>query len=267
MMNKTLLATAFSLFGLVVGLGCGSEPQGTDPDMNAADADVSDMNATDVDAADMGIADADVEDMGIADAGNCEGAGPPIEPETLYNGVVSVAYELDLEVFGGSQEGVTWSIAEGALPTGLALDVMTGSISGTPTMAGESTFAVSADIPPSDGCVIEPAYRDFTMTVTERDTAGDWSCTQSRRPDVIFACSDYPDADEAAASAHCDFVMGSGGDVTVTFTEEPCSAEDQFARCRYDYMGTTVVWIFYGEGVHDLHESSCGSLDGVYERL
>jgi hypothetical protein len=157
MINNTLLVTAISLFGLVVGLGCGSDPEDPGPGMSTPDASNADMDTV----------DAATEDMAVPDAGNCEGAGPPINPETLPNGVVSVAYEQDLEVLGGSQEGVNWSIADGALPTGLALDTMTGTIAGTPTMAGESTFAVSAEIPLSGECVIQPAYRGFTVTVSE----------------------------------------------------------------------------------------------------
>jgi hypothetical protein len=105
------------------------------------------------------------------------------------------------------------------------------------------------------------------MTVTERDTAGDWSCVQRGPQDGVFACSDYPGADEAAASAHCDSFMGSGEVITATFTEGPCPLDDRSGRCRYDYMGTTVFWIFYGTSLHDRRESSCHGMDGVYERL
>jgi hypothetical protein len=56
---------------------------------------------------------------------------------------VSTAYSVGLAASGGLPP-VTWSVTSGKLPTGLSLNSATGAISGTPSVAGASTFTVTA---------------------------------------------------------------------------------------------------------------------------
>jgi hypothetical protein len=56
-------------------------------------------------------------------------------------GEVGVPLVLGLKSTGG-RPAVTWSLAEGALPTGLALNPATGEITGKPTLAGEYPLKV-----------------------------------------------------------------------------------------------------------------------------
>jgi hypothetical protein len=70
------------------------------------------------------------------------GAGPLtiVSTGTLTGGTVNMPYTAQLQHNGGRQP-FTWSLASGALPTGLTLNGA-GAITGTPTAAGTFTFSV-----------------------------------------------------------------------------------------------------------------------------
>jgi len=61
---------------------------------------------------------------------------------TLLNGVVGVAYNLQLSASGVTP--ITWQLWSGSLPTGISFNVVTGTISGTPTATGQFTFEIRA---------------------------------------------------------------------------------------------------------------------------
>jgi uncharacterized protein with beta-barrel porin domain len=65
-----------------------------------------------------------------------------VSPATLPGGQVSAAYAQHLSASGGSG-AYTYSLASGALPPGIALG-SSGAISGTPTVAGNYNFTVTA---------------------------------------------------------------------------------------------------------------------------
>jgi len=88
-------------------------------------------------------------------------AYPVIETADLPDATVGVAYFAAL-VAGGGATPYKWSITEGTLPSGLALDTRTGQIAGTPTEQGEFSFTVKVEdsnVPP------KVATRPLTITV------------------------------------------------------------------------------------------------------
>src|SRR5919199_3969081 len=64
-----------------------------------------------------------------------------ISPASLPNGTQGTTYRQTLRASGGAGP-YTYSLASGALPSGLTLDRATGAIAGTPTGSGSSSFAI-----------------------------------------------------------------------------------------------------------------------------
>lgn len=87
------------------------------------------------------------------------GAAPGITTTSLPAGRVGTAYGATLAATGGAG-GTTWSKPSGSLPAGLSLS-SGGTISGTPTATGTSTFAVKAT-----DAAGRATQRNLSITVT-----------------------------------------------------------------------------------------------------
>jgi len=70
---------------------------------------------------------------------NSSSPGLQVETKDLPGGIVGSVYSATLSATGGVPP-YTWSIASGSLPAGVTLDSSSGSISGTPTGQGTSSF-------------------------------------------------------------------------------------------------------------------------------
>lgn len=88
-------------------------------------------------------------------------AYPVIETASLPDATLGVAYEVVLVAGGGSQP-YRWSVDNGSLPPGLALDPSTGTISGTPSAVGTFSFTVKVA---DSNLTPKTASRPLTLTV------------------------------------------------------------------------------------------------------
>ncbi|MCC6862764.1 MAG: putative Ig domain-containing protein [Bryobacterales bacterium] len=83
-------------------------------------------------------------------------------PPTLPSGVAGLAYSQTLAAAGGVPPYQSWTVVGGSVPLGLVLDPATGVISGTPTLAGTSSFSVRVTDSSSPA---QSATQTFTITV------------------------------------------------------------------------------------------------------
>ncbi|HJR72113.1 MAG TPA: autotransporter domain-containing protein, partial [Luteimonas sp.] len=105
------------------------------------------------------ILGADVQNIAL----NCETVAVTIAPTALPDPVYNTAYSQSLSASSanGGTAPYTFSLASGALPSGLALS-SAGALSGTPTTAGSNTFEVQATS--SNGF---SGSRSYTVTVAK----------------------------------------------------------------------------------------------------
>ena len=82
-----------------------------------------------------------------------------VNPPIMPNGVIGTPYSQTVTATGGIAP-YTFTLSNGALPTGLILNSTTGIISGTPTTAGTFTFTITAT--DANNC---PGSRTYTIVI------------------------------------------------------------------------------------------------------
>jgi hypothetical protein len=92
---------------------------------------------------------------------------PTTNGGVLPAAVVGTPYSTTLTAVGG-KGALTWTLASGALPSGLSLS-SGGTISGTPT--GSGTFAFTVRVMDSSSPTPQSATQSFTLSVSARETA------------------------------------------------------------------------------------------------
>jgi hypothetical protein len=117
-----------------------------------------------------------------------------ITTTSLPNGAPSVSYSRSLSATGGTG-GYTWSLLSGSLPAGLSLSAA-GTISGTPTTSGTSTF--TARVRSGDG---QNALSELSLVIN---------------PDLVITTSSLPNG--APSVRYRQGLSATGGDGSYTWS-------------------------------------------------
>jgi len=84
-----------------------------------------------------------------------------LAPTTLPGGIKGAAYPTQVITAAGGIAPYTFTVTSSALPTGLTLNPMTGTLSGTPTVTG--TFSSTVTATDRNGF---PGSQQYTITIT-----------------------------------------------------------------------------------------------------
>ena len=191
---------------------------------------------------------------------------PTITTESLSDGEVGTAYSQKLEATGDPT--ITWSVTSGSLPDGLSLN-SDGTITGTPTAEGTSTFTVTATNDSGSDCkdftlkIEKPAFIPVTglelnknsLTLQEK---GNDTLTATVKPadatnqDVTWESSDTT---VAAVSEDGTVTAISAGTATITATAADGSGVS--ASCS--------VTVTHGKMVHTPKKDATCTADGNEE--
>ena len=91
-----------------------------------------------------------------------------ITTSSLPNGGLGFVYDTVTLAASGGATPYTWSINTGAIPTGFIFDGVAGTLSGTPTAAGNFTFTLKAE--DSTSPVKKSATKEFTVNIADAVT-------------------------------------------------------------------------------------------------
>lgn len=124
-----------------------------------------------------------------------------LNPATLPNGVIGTAYNQSVVA---TPVGTTYSygVTSGTLPTGLSLNDTTGAITGTPSVAGNFAFAITAT--GWGGCPKSQSYQIFII-----GTCSPITLAPATLPNAVTNTA-YPQTISATPAGSYSFAVTSG---------------------------------------------------------
>ncbi len=169
--------------------------------------------------------------------GNITNAPPKINTEGLSEGTVNTEYNQTL---AADNNPTSWSVTNGTLPNGLTLE--NGTISGTPTAAGTSTFTVKAEntagsdskeltltINPAPVLVTGVTLEPTSLTLFTSDTA---SLTATVQPeDATNKTVNWSSSNEAVATVDTNGKVTAVGEGNATITATAADGSGVSATC------------------------------------
>jgi hypothetical protein len=138
-----------------------------------------------------------------------------ITTSSLPNGTQNTAYSAILTAADGTQP-YTWSILSGILPAGLTLNASTGTITGTPTASGTSSFTAKVQ-----DAISQTATAPLSITIGPGGGGSGIALVQSANAmgsGVVSVHSAFPGAN-TAGNLILAFVRISTTSQTVTMTD------------------------------------------------
>ncbi len=152
------------------------------------------------------------------DANSCPGSRPysmvipvvpicpfiTVNPATLPSGVIGTPYNQTITATGGTPP-YTFTVSAGALPPGLTLNATTGVISGTPTVAGQFSFTITAT--DANGC---PGSRAYTIGIPSAPNCPIISVSPPVLPPAVVGVFYSQSVSASGGTAPYTFTISSG---------------------------------------------------------
>ncbi|HXY23833.1 MAG TPA: putative Ig domain-containing protein [Candidatus Acidoferrum sp.] len=158
-------------------------------------------------------------------------------PATLPAATVGQAYSYQLTEAGGVPP-FTWSITSGSLPAGLSLNIATGLISGTPTVASQAVPA-SAKSPATS----QPNVAPSSFTAQGCDSGSPQLCNSQILSMLVNQAPGF-----SLSASPTSVTIGQGGSGTSTITVNPTNGFNGSVSLTASNLPTGVTAAFSSPG-------------------